>query len=357
VLLDPLTSFVETFESAVLILVWIGASISLTLLLVLVVERAGIAAFEAWTAGVIRRYEPLSRRALDGDDEATSALARMPAHHRITVARHLIVPLISDRDPARIAATGRVVRAMSIVPLADRFLRSRWWWRRALALRALGLIQAVDRAGQIVACLDDAHQEVRGAALDALADLRHPPTLPAIVARLHDASLDGGRRIAALAAFGSEGEPFLLELASVDPVRRLSYARTLAVCGTARARPALCEWTRDTRRDVRAAAFEALAHVGLDERAAALAITALESRDEAVRAMAATALRGWNGPGNAAASLARHLDDRWPVAVSAARTLQSMRAAGRLELEASAMRPGLAGVLARQMLWENGVHT
>ena len=353
--MDPLTSFVEAFEGVVLVLVWIGGSVSLTLLLVLIVERAGIAAFEAWTAGVIRRYEPLTRRALDGDDEATSALAKMPAHHRITVARHLIVPLISDRDPARIAATGRVVRAMSIVPLADQFLRSRWWWRRALALRALGLIQAVDRAGQVVACLDDPHQEVRGAALDALADLRHPPTLPAIVARLHDASLDGGRRLAALAAFGSQGEPFLLELASVDPGRRLSYARTLAVCGTARARPMLCEWTRDTRGDVRAAAFEALGHVGLDDRAAALAVRGLDSRDEAVRAMAAAALRGWNGPGHAAASLARHLDDRWPVAVSAARTLQSMRDAGRLELEASATRPGHAGELARQMLWEAGV--
>jgi HEAT repeat protein len=241
--------------------------------------------------------------------------------------------------------------------IASRYVKRGFTYEDLVQCGYLGLIQAVDRAGQIVACLDDPHQEVRGAALDALADLRHPPTLPAIVARLHDASLDGGRRIAALAAFGSEGEPFLLELASVDPVRRLSYARTLAVCGTARARPALCEWTRDTRRDVRAAAFEALAHVGLDERAAALAITALESRDEAVRAMAATALRGWNGPGNAAASLARHLDDRWPVAVSAARTLQSMRAARRHEHEASATRPGLAGVLARQMLWETGVHT
>src|SRR6185503_9774682 len=109
----------------------------------------------------------------------------------------------------------------------------------ALALRALGLIQATERATQIVACLDDRHHEVRGAALDALADLHYPPTLPAIVARLHDASLDGGRRFAALAAFGSEGEPLLLDLASIDPARRLSYARTLAVCGTARARPML----------------------------------------------------------------------------------------------------------------------
>ena len=352
-----MTRVVEVFESGVLTLVWIAAAIAASLTLALVAERTALAVFEAWTRRVIERYGPLTRRALDGDDEALRALAAMPSHYRITVARQLIVPLITDRDPARIAATGRVVRAMAIVPLADQFLRSRWWWRRALALRALGLIQATERAAQILACLDDRHQEVRGAALDALADLRHPPTLPAIVARLHDDSLDGGRRFAALASFGSQGEPFLLDLASVDPARRLSYARTLAVCGTARARPMLCEWTRDTRPDVRAAAFEALAHVGLDDRAAALALGALESRDELVRATAAAALRGWNGPGDAAASLARHLDDGWPVAVSAARSLQSMRDAGRIHLEASATRPGIAGVLARQMLWEAGVRT
>ena len=349
--------FVDGFEGAVLVLVWIGASIALSMVLVLIAQRVAVAACEAWTRRVIDRYEPLFRPALDGDAAAMRALARMPARHRITVARQLISPLITDRDPARIAGIGRVVRAMSIVELADGFLRSRWWWRRVLALRALGLIQATDRAAEVVAALDDPHHEVRGAALDALADLRHPPTLPAIVARLHDMSLDGGRRFAALASFGSEGEPFLVALASVDPARRLSYARTLAICGTAYARPMLCDWTRDTRGDVRAAAFEALAHVGLDDRAAALAIGALESRDEAVRATAAAALRGWNGPGNAAVSLARHLDDRWPVAVSAARSLQSMRDTGRLQLEASASRPGLAGQLARQMLWETGVRS
>ena len=40
--------------------------------------------------------------------------------------------------------------------------------------------------------------------------------------------------------------------------------------------------------------------------------------------MAAYALRGWQGPGDAAARLAAHLDDTWAVAVRAARSLQSM---------------------------------
>jgi len=83
----------------------------------------------------------------------------------------------------------------------------------------------------------------------------------------------------------------------------------------------------------------------------ALAINALESVDAPVRAMAAGALRGWEGTGNAAWHLARHLDDTWAVAVKAARSLQSMRQAGRDVLESWARRSDLAGILSRQMLW------
>ena len=118
----------------------------------------------------------------------------------------------------------------------------------------------------------------------------------------------------------------------------------------------MCHWTGDARPDVCAAAFEALAHVGLDDVSAALAISALESRDAAVREMAAGALRGWEGAGDAASHLAQHLDDTWGVAVKAARSLQSMHQAGRALLESCAGRPDLAGVLSRQMLWE-GAHT
>jgi HEAT repeat protein len=351
-----MTRLIGAVESGVVTLVWIAVAIAATMMLALIVERIAMAAHDSWLRRVADRYGPLARRALGGDEEATRALSQIPSRYRITVARLVIAPLVGHRDPARIAAARRVVRAMSIVEIADRFLRSPWWWRRVLALRALGLIQAHDRAARIVAALDDSNGDVRGAALDALADLQDPTTLAATVVRLHDGSLDRGRRAAAIAAFGSQCEGFLLDLAAVDPAHRVNYARTLAICGTVAARPTLCEWTGDTRPEVRAAAFEALARVGVDEHAATLAIQALDSEDETVRAMAASALHGWIGPGHAAAHLARHLDDPWPVAVRAARSLQSMHGAGRVELEACAMRPGLAGVLARQMLWEAEVH-
>jgi HEAT repeat protein len=230
-----------------------------------------------------------------------------------------------------------------------------WWWRRALALRALGLVQVRERTPAIIDSLDDPRPQVRAAALDALTDMRDPAALPAVVVRLHDPSLHRGRRAAALTAFGSESEPFLLELARADHANRVNYARALGMCGTHQSRSALASWTRDSRPEVRAAAFEALAHVGIDEPSAALALEALDKDEERVRAMAAYALQGWTGDRTAATHLARHLDDAWPVAIRAARSLKTMGPGGLSELQTSASRPDLAGILARQMLWSGAV--
>ncbi len=185
-----------------------------------------------------------------------------------------------------------------------------------------------------------------------MTDLRDPDSLPAVVARLHDTTLPRGRRLSALTAFGERAEPLLLEFAEADPAHRAKYALALTICGTAASRPALCAWTADARAAVRAAAFDAIAHAGLDAECARLAITALDDRDVAVRAAAAHALQGWTGPGDAARSLARHLDDTWAVATRAARSLQSLGPAGLEELGSCSTRPDLAGLLARQMLWE-----
>jgi HEAT repeat protein len=341
------------FERIAVWMVWAGVVLALSMLCAVVTGRVAYAWHEERRHRFERHYGPLAARALEGDRAARHAIVTCPPRDHFAMATLLITPLIDDRDPRRVAATRAIVRKMTRGRLGNRLLPSRWWWRRALALRAIGLLQMADRTHEVIAALDDEHPEVRGAALDALADMQDPAALPVIVTRLHDASLQRGRRVAALAAFGARCEPLILELAREDEEHRINYARALAVCGTERSRAILCEWTRDPRADVRAAAFEALAHVGLDDRAAALAINALESTDAPVRAMAAGALRGWEGTGNAAWHLARHLDDTWAVAVKAARSLQSMRQAGRDVLESWARRSDLAGILSRQMLWES----
>jgi len=351
-----MTDLVLHFESIALWAVAVGTGVALALMLAVIVERIALAANDARLRRIERHYGPLIARALDGDQDATRQLASSPSRDRFSVARLLITPLIVDRDPERIATTRAIVRAMSLAPVADGLLRSHWWWRRALGLRAIGLLQMTDRIGAVVAALEDSNADVRNAALDALADMQDPAALPAIAAHLHNASLRRGPRAAAIAAFGSRCEALLLDLSYVDAENRLNYARALAICGTGRSRPALCEWTADPRVEVRAAAFEALGHIGLDPSSASLAIGALDSGDVAVRAMAAAALHDWTGDGHAARHLGQHLDDAWTVAVRAARSLQSMREPGLAELQVRAARQDLAGALARQMLWEAEVH-
>ena len=335
------------------VLVWWGALSALVMAGAVATERLVIGYLLARQRRLEKRYGEVVQRARAGDADAERVLAQSPRRHRIAIAWLLVEPLIKDRDPGHIAHARDVMRAMALFPaVVDRYLRSRLWWRRALAVRTCGVLQITNRTASIVAALDDANPDVRGAALDALADLRDPASLQAVVVRLHDASLHRGRRLAALASFGHLAETFVLDLAQVNPEHRVNYARALALCGSERSRPVLCEWTDDARADVRAAALEALAHVGLDDHSATLAVRALDSPDALVRSMAARALRGWEGPGEAASHLARHLDDTWVVAVQAARSLQQMPCTGLMELQTLATRSDLAGLLARQMLWE-----
>jgi len=328
--------------------VWLAASATLAV----IVERALQGLRQVRQRRLEQRYTPIVRRALVGDAAAERALVGCPRRDRIDVATLLITPLIDDRDSWRITRTREIVTAMSLVAEASRFLDSRLWWRRALALRALGLLQSRDHTGRIVAALDDANIDVRAAALDALADLHDPASLPAVVVRLLDTTLPYGRRVNALSAFGAAAEPLLVELSTLDAAHHVAYARALSVCGTAASRQVLCEWTTDPSFEVRAAAFVALAHVGLDDRCVELAIRALDVDVPVVRAAAARALHGWAGAPDVASHLTRHLDDTWGVAVAAARTLQSMVPAGLEALRGCAPRSDLAGLLARQMLWE-----
>jgi len=347
-----MTDPILQFEQAALWMLWGAMALASALTLTVVLSRVVLAVQAARLRRAERRYGDLIRRTLEGDGTALRALVESPPRDRITIGRLLVAPLIADRNPQRIASARRIAQAISLGDVVRRLFNSRLWWRRVAALRAVGLLQARNGTAAVVAALEDPDANVRDAALDSLADLQDPAALPAIVVHLHDSSLQRGRREAALAAFGTECESFLLDLSHVDPTHRLNYARALAIVGTHLSRRTLCEWAADSRPEVRAASFDALAHTGLDEPSAALAINALDSGDVLVRAMAAAALKGWSGSGDAASHLLQHLDDAWPVAVRAARSLQAMGAGGLPALEQRAARQDLGGTLARQMLWE-----
>jgi hypothetical protein len=76
----------------------------------------------------------------------------------------------------------------------DRYLASYWWWRRVLGASRPEPPAGAGAAARIVAALDDPNRAVRNSGSRALsADLADPTTLPAVVVRLHDSSVDRGR--------------------------------------------------------------------------------------------------------------------------------------------------------------------
>jgi HEAT repeat protein len=345
-----MTSTLFRFQSHAEWFAWVGLGIAILILVAVIVQRIALAIREARLRRTERKYGPLLEHALDGDSDAVRALAAASLHQRRVLARTLLSDLVADRRPARIEATRAVVLTMSLGDLHQQLLRSRWWWQRLTGLQVAGLMQDWRYTATVVGALDDPIPAIRNTALDALADMQDPAGLSALVEHLHDASLPRGRRLAAIASFGLAAESLLIELGRLNSDLRVSCARALALCGGDRSRPVLCEWMQDARPDVRTAALEALAHVGLDERAAALATESLDSQDAVVRAMAASAFRGWTASGEAATRLAEHLSDTWMVAIRAARSLQSMGDAGRQALETATSRDGLAGALARDAL-------
>src|SRR6478736_5327392 len=112
----------------------LAAVLAVSMLVAVAIERAVFAYEEMWRRRIKRRYLPIAQRALEGDADATSVLVASPVRHRVEIARFLITGLIDDRDPQLIAKTRSLVQHMSLIPYAERLLRSRRWWRRALGL-------------------------------------------------------------------------------------------------------------------------------------------------------------------------------------------------------------------------------
>jgi HEAT repeat protein len=343
-------TYIAAFESAADVLVVMSGTLALFVALIVVIERAAFGWWNTRRKRLERTYAPLLARALDGDDEAQRRLAAAPRRHQLVLAELLIFPVLDRRDWTQAGRLRTIFRAMNLA-LLDRYLNSWRWWRRAMALRAVGFLQMREYTPTLVAALDDRQPEIRAAALDGLTDSEDPAALAAIVVRLHDETLHRGRRAAALAAFGPACEPMLLDLAALDAANRLGYARALAITGSEAARPALSSWVADSRAPVRAAALDALGHTGLDEASTAAVLDALDDSDVLVRAAAVRALADAGGPA-IADRIAAHLADAWPACAAAARALRRRGAEGRMRLEKESSRSDLAGTLARQMLWE-----
>jgi HEAT repeat protein len=298
-------------------------------------------------------YRPIVARALQHAPaaEAIESLRRAPARHRQLVAWLILEPLRVSDGPVRERAGG-LCATLGLIAQWRQALRRRRWWTRADAAHALGLAKDHTAVPALVETLDDPHAEVRAAAVEALGLIAHPAAIPALVARLSDRTHHQHvRLVEALRRLGEGAATELLEHARANAGDRATVADLLGTMGASAALPAVLEWCRDSRPDVRSASVRAVGTIGVDDRAYYHLLRALGDDVADVRAAAAWAL-GRSGRADAAPYLASRLQDAWVVAAESARALRQLGPAGRLALESAAGAPD--GDLARQMLWEIG---
>lgn len=348
-----LLTFAEAFRNALLPFILGGSAFLLLLLALLIGQRLVRAALEARVRSLTSRYSPLIDAALDSDSPtASDAAARIPRRHRPLLASLVLAPLHAVRGRHATRAADLADR-LGLVEAWRRDLPSRRWWHRSEATLALGLLGDQAAVPALLGLLDDEHDQVRAAAIDALGQIGHPSAIAPLLLRLGDPTRhERARLVQALRGFGGEATAALLAHGVRFPADRAQVASILAFVGGAAARDPLLQWAAGDDAGTRAAAWRALAAIGLDDRAFYHALKGLGDEAPAVRAAAAHALAR-SGRVDAAAHLARHLDDEWAVAAQSARALAALGPDGRAELTARAARgPGLGHDLAQQMLWD-----
>ncbi|MEO8259876.1 MAG: HEAT repeat domain-containing protein [Acidobacteriota bacterium] len=302
---------------------------------------------------LIARYRPQIDALLTSTSapDAVERLVRAPRrHHRILAdlilaALRLTTGAIVDRLREAAGTLGLVVRW-------KKSLHDHRWWVRAGAARALGLAREPSSLDGLLGALDDAHEEVRAAAVDALGRLGAVRSGPALLAQLpNETRHQRVRLVEAIRSIGPPVVPLLLAHARQQPSDAAMLADILGVVGASDAVATLLEWSGDTHPAVRAAALRALGSIGVDDRTFFYALRGLEDPDPDVRSMAARAL-GRSGRQEGVPYLAPHLDDEWIVAAHTATGLRRLGTPGTAALEMRAGSEGRGADLARQMLWE-----
>ncbi len=235
-----------------------------------------------------------------------------------------------------------VLREVGAVDLLVRQTRSRIPWRRALAVRTLGWIAAVETVPLLIGLADDRNHYVREASVRALGQIRDRQALPLLGELFREPGrLPPGVVYDALVSYGSAAEPtFAGALRSaLEPVRIASCYGVAAVCDSEQARAELTPLLTDREPAVRVAAAEALGRVGAGALPRGLEEA---SRDEVaiVRVAATRALASYDDPQSVELALNALLDPDRDTAVAAGESL--VRLARRPATAAAAQ-----GALAR----------
>lgn len=233
--------------------------------------------------------------------------------------------------------------------------RSRLWWHRVAAARALAAAADEHDRAVVVALVADPHPAVQCAAAAVLARGQHCDD--DLVARIVDGlasrpSAVRAAQVAALAGCAERAEPVLVRQLRADaPAHKLyAYIYAAGVVGTPACRARVAELSTHPHPEVRIAVARALKQEGGrgwggDGPARTKLLSMLRDPDWRVRAQAARGLAGARaGTGepdaHAVQELARALTDAtWWVRFRAALALAGLGAAGRAALDAARTLP------------------
>ena len=339
----------------VLIPLLAGAAASMLLLLLLLVAQRGVRELRWRRLEFLKeRFRPAVLGLLPSSTPITSAdLSQFSRRHREVIGELVLAQLRLVRGNETLRGA-EIADGLGLTTAWRAALESRQWWRIADAALALGLIRDAASGPALLTLLDHHHDQVRAAAIDALGHVGDPSALGALVARLgRPVRYERARVVQALRAFGPDVAEALIGHARTHPNERAQVAVVLADVSGPGAAGALLDWTAEADHLVRAAAWRALATIGLSDRAFYHALKALRDDHSDVRAGAARAVSR-TGRADATDHLAQLLDDDWDVAAAAAMGLRRMGPRGQAALQVRADgSPGLGYDLARQVLWES----
>lgn len=259
--------------------------------------------------------DPESRRLID-------AVARFNRPERQVAAFVLIERLdgATDDERARLLAA---IRDAGAVDRVVRATRRRLPWRRALAIRTLGRIDAPEAVPALIARLSDRSRYVRECAVRALGRTRDPRGLPLLGDRFRTpGSVGAGVVYDALVTYGPSAEPIFAGAlrSELVAVRVASCFGVAALSEPEQARTLLEPLLSDPSARVRAAAAESIGRFGGSVVPESLA-RASRDGEPAVRTAAAGALGSFDDPRAVELLSNALLDPDWDTVVRAGESL------------------------------------
>lgn len=347
----------DAFRHILIPFLIVAGALFVVLLAGLVIQRALRSWFDRRQLILESRFQPLVDLVLGASETAAdrARLIRFGRRSPLLLGRMIVAPLLSFAGgPVDLGAS--LAAEAGVADFWRKETKDRRWWRRAEAVRSLGVAGDRQSFAAFVGALDDTHEEVRAAGVEALGRLGDLRAVHELLKRLPEQSRHQRVRIVdSLRSLGPDGAPALLEFVRHRPAV-LPFVTDLvpAICGAASAEDVVAFCDHGTAA-VRAAALSVLGTIGLDDTTFYFALKALSDDDAGVRAMAARAL-GRSGREDAAPYLGDRLQESdWTVAAESAKALLGLGAAGASILSTFADNSGgnsQAAALAKQMLWE-----